>query len=387
MLLRQRYSALLGGHSMTKIASLPTIVGALLALGLSAAPAQAAPNRTWVSGHGTDSGACTLAAPCRTFAFALTQTGGEIDVLDLAGYGPVTITKAISIVNDGVGVAAIGSPTNNGVTINAGASDSVHLRGLTIDGGPGVPGILGTGGNLAVGVNGILFNTGGNLAIENCVVRSFLGAGIAITPSTSSSFSVSNTIVSDNEGILVSPTGSAVVSGVLSEVITNSNGVGIVVNGAVTTGASLNVTIVDSVASNNPGFGVEAVSSSGHAATAVMLRNVVASYSGTGLSAGQNAILRVAHSVVTGNGLGVNGYGERAVLGLAAAAGGVRVEYKKPLTGRAKCVMPPGQGQKSQSLEWEETKPELIINIQANLGGGLARPRPNAPIPFSSRNR
>jgi hypothetical protein len=44
------------------------------------------------------------------FAFALTQTaaGGEIDVLDPAGDGQVTITKAISIVNDGVGIAAIG---------------------------------------------------------------------------------------------------------------------------------------------------------------------------------------------------------------------------------------------------------------------------------------
>ena len=97
---------------MIKITSLSTIAGALLACGLSAAPAQAGPNRTWVSGTGTDSGACTRAAPCRTFAFALTQTaaGGEIDVLDPAGYGTVTITKAISIVNDGVGVAAIGAP-------------------------------------------------------------------------------------------------------------------------------------------------------------------------------------------------------------------------------------------------------------------------------------
>jgi hypothetical protein len=120
---------------MTKIASLPTIAGALLAFGLSAAPAQAGPNRTWVSGHGTDSGGCTRAAPCKTFAFALTQTaaGGEIDVLDPGGYGPVTITKAMSIVNDGVGVAAIGAPSGNAITINAGGDDSVHLRGLTID--------------------------------------------------------------------------------------------------------------------------------------------------------------------------------------------------------------------------------------------------------------
>src|SRR5580700_9764015 len=33
----------------------------------------------------------------------------------------------------------------------------------------------------------------------------------------------------------------------------------------------------------------------------------------------------------------------------------------------------PGQGQKSQSLEWEETKPGRISNIQANLGGCRGR--------------
>jgi hypothetical protein len=281
---------------MNKITSLPTIAGAVLACGLSAAPAQAGPpNRTWVSGKGTDSDACALVAPCRTFAFALTQTaaGGEIDVLDPADYGTVTITKAVSIVNDGVGVAAIGAESGNGVTINAGASDSVHLRGLTIDG---------------TGLYGILFTTGGTLEIENCVVRNFANAGINIVPSTSSSFSVSNTIVSNNlaNGILVVPLESAVVTGVLSEVTANNNFNGIFVNGRLTTGASLNVIIVDSVASNNNGFGVIAASASGNAATAVMLRNVVASNNVTGLSAVQNVILRVAHSVVTGNNTGVN---------------------------------------------------------------------------------
>src|ERR1700674_495628 len=83
----------------TKITALPAIAGALLACGLSAAPAEAQSSRTFVSGTGTDSGACTRVAPCKTFAFALTQTaaGAEIDVLDVAGYGHVTITKAISI--------------------------------------------------------------------------------------------------------------------------------------------------------------------------------------------------------------------------------------------------------------------------------------------------
>jgi hypothetical protein len=213
MLLRQRDSALLGGHFMIKVTSLSTIAWALLVFGLSAAPAQAGPNRTFVSGTGTDSGTCARTAPCRTFAFALTVTnaGGEIDVLD--AYGTVTIAKALGIVNDGVGVAAIGASSGNGITINAGANDSIHLRGLTIEG-------LGTGSN------GITLNMGANLAIENCVIRGFANAGINISPTTSSSFSVSNTIVSNNPfnyGINVGPQGSAVVTGVISNVTANNN--------------------------------------------------------------------------------------------------------------------------------------------------------------------
>jgi hypothetical protein len=243
---------------MIKITSL-SVTGALLAFGFSAAPAQAGPNRTWVSGHGTDSGGCPVTAPCRTFAFALTQTaaGGEIDVLEPAGYGPVTITKSISIVNDGVGTAAIGVESGNAITINAGANDSVHLRGLTIDG-------------LGRAANGIQFNSGARVDIENCVVRGFFAvAGINISPSTGGHFSVSNTIAANNNipgsGIDINPTGSAAVTGMLSKVTANNNLGGIIVKGSATTGASLNVTIVDSEASNNGSVGVF-VTASGPAA-------------------------------------------------------------------------------------------------------------------------
>jgi Periplasmic copper-binding protein (NosD) len=274
---------------MTKITSLQAIAAALLACGLSAAPAQAGPNRTWVSGTGTDGGTCTRAAPCKTFAFALTQTaaGGEIDVLDPAGYGAVTINHAISIINDGVGVAAVGVSSGNAITINAGATDSVHLRGLTLTG-------------LGTGLNGIQFTTGENLAIENCVIRNFANAGLNITPSTSSSFSVSNTISSNNSaiGISVQPTGSAVVSGVLSNVTANSNISGILVAGS---GVALNVTIANSNASNNSSLGVAAST----AATALLLSNVVASNNNTGIAASTSSTVRVGQSVVTGNVTGV----------------------------------------------------------------------------------
>src|SRR6266481_9627937 len=74
---------------------------ALFAAALHAAPAQAQLLRSFVSGIGSDSNACTRTAPCRTFAFAITHTnaGGEIYALDPAGYGPVTITKSISIIS------------------------------------------------------------------------------------------------------------------------------------------------------------------------------------------------------------------------------------------------------------------------------------------------
>src|ERR1035437_7279007 len=88
-----------------------------------AVPAQAQNARSFVSGHGLDTNACTLAAPCRTLAhaFSLTNAGGEIDVLDPVGYGSLTINKAMSSVNDGVGTAGVIVPSGGvGITINAG---------------------------------------------------------------------------------------------------------------------------------------------------------------------------------------------------------------------------------------------------------------------------
>ena len=69
----------------------------LCACGLSAALAQA--ERTGrFSGKGTDGGACAdRALPSFTFALTQTAAGGEIDVLDPAGYGTLTIAKPISI--------------------------------------------------------------------------------------------------------------------------------------------------------------------------------------------------------------------------------------------------------------------------------------------------
>lgn len=59
--------------------------------------AQAQATRTWVSGVGDDANPCSRTAPCKTFAGAISKTaaGGEINCLDPAGFGAVTITKSI----------------------------------------------------------------------------------------------------------------------------------------------------------------------------------------------------------------------------------------------------------------------------------------------------
>src|SRR5262249_50807496 len=130
--------------------------------------------------------------PCRTFQGAHDKTlaNGEITVLDPGGYGAVTITKSISIVNDGVGEAGmLVSGGGTGITVNAGASDAVNLRGLTIQG-------IGFGSG-----KGIVFNTGKSLSVEDCRVRNLIttiGDGIVFQPLNSSTLAITNTVVADN---------------------------------------------------------------------------------------------------------------------------------------------------------------------------------------------
>src|SRR5215472_11351460 len=151
---------------------------------ISSTDAYALSNRTFVSGSGSDTNPCSLGAPCRSFAGALAQTspGGEIAVLDTAGYGAVTIGQAVSIVNEEGVEAGITATSGDAISINAGASDVVNLRGLTIVG--------------AGGANGITFNSGGALNIQNCVIRGFTANGLNLAPTGSADINVSNTIVS-----------------------------------------------------------------------------------------------------------------------------------------------------------------------------------------------
>ena len=120
---------------------LPALVLGALALP-SSASAQA--TRTWVSGVGDDANPCSRTAPCKTFAGAISKTasGGEINCLDPAGYGGVTIAKSITIKCQYTEGGVLVSGTN-AIVINALSTDKVTLRGLDINGvGIGAPASL-----------------------------------------------------------------------------------------------------------------------------------------------------------------------------------------------------------------------------------------------------
>src|SRR5204862_8344779 len=126
--------------TMTKSRFFGTALSIVFVVLAASSFAAAQASRTWVSGVGDDANPCSRTAPCKTFAGAISKTadGGEIDALDPAGFGTVTITKSITIDGSGhlAGVLASGV---NGINVNAASSTSpgtavVILRNLSING-------------------------------------------------------------------------------------------------------------------------------------------------------------------------------------------------------------------------------------------------------------
>ena len=138
--------------------------------------AQAAANRTFVSTGGSDSNTslnCGGTTPCRTFGAALsvTNSGGEIVVLTSGGYGPATITEAVTITAVGVTASITATGGADGLDINT--SGNVTIRGL---------GFHGQG----TGENGILVSNVGALRLYNVIVENFSFVGIWFKASSGS---------------------------------------------------------------------------------------------------------------------------------------------------------------------------------------------------------
>src|SRR6202162_4518086 len=181
---------------------------------VAAAPAEAA-QRAFVSSSGNDANTasgCGIATPCRTFesAQSVVSDGGEIVALDAAGYGPITVTKSVTITANPGFYAGIAASTGTAVTINT-AGINVILRGLNING---------TGASY-----GAFMTNGNRLWIEDCIISNFYSDGVAVyAPAT---VRIVDSIIRDsNTGIYLDTGATATISGV--KVLGNLN-VGVLV--------------------------------------------------------------------------------------------------------------------------------------------------------------
>jgi hypothetical protein len=276
---------------MSKIAVLLTLLVTALVCVLPAAPAQAQAARTFVSAAGSDSNNCAnVATPCRHFAaaYAATAAEGEIDVLDPANYGELTIDHGISI--QGHGWASV-SAVSGGASITINGGDKINISGVILDGG-------GT-----VNSTGIQFNSGGSLTVRDSVIQNFYSDGITFAPNTStlSQIFVSNSLVSNNAsgGIDIVANGSGTTLGVIDHVQVENNSEGGIV--ASTNNQTINLTVTDSVIANNA-EGIRGSSLGGP--VSIVVRNcTIANNVGFGLGAlGVGTTIRVTRSTITGNG-------------------------------------------------------------------------------------
>lgn len=248
-------------------------------------------SRTWVSGVGSDSNPCTRSQPCQTFAGAIAKTaaGGEIDALDGGGFDAVTITKAITIDGGGGTVASILANGTNGIVVQAGASDTVTIRNLRIN-----------GLHAGTSTNGILFQSGKFLHIENCVVTGFTNHGIWANLTAAASMTVENTISRDNasSGLRGTDTAASLLVNVIRSSFSN-NQFGLWMDG------NVKATVTQSDASlNYLGFIAQ-----GNGGTAVLnLAGSNASNNSIGVQAGGGsnpAILNLTNNTIFDNGTGI----------------------------------------------------------------------------------
>jgi hypothetical protein len=277
-----------------RLAAVASVLAAAL---LSSAPALA--QRVFVAAQGSDSNPCTFALPCRSFQHAhdVVAAGGEIDVLDPAGYGLLSISKSISI--QGHGFAGIGGGGASGITINAGATDAVNLNGLLIEGN-------------GVGAVGIDVFSGSSFIIQNCAVHHLVrGLRMTSVASTAQTLFVSDSSFTDatltgNAAVIGTGSSGAIMASFVRVAFT-SQGDGLVVDGGSGTGA-ITVSVSDSIATNvsgNSGVGFIALSSAGHSAIDLTLLRTTSSGNTRGIrSNGPTATIRIAQSSLTGNATG-----------------------------------------------------------------------------------
>lgn len=201
-------------NTMSKRSILTSLLLTAVLAGVIPSAALAAAQRTFVAPTGSDSSGCTLALPCRSFnaAIAQTLTGGEVIVLDSAGYGAATITQPVSIIAPPGIYAGVSVLAGVGIIVNPG-SGKVTLRGLSIN-------------NLG-GTTGIAYQSGDVLYVDAVIVTNFPAAGLSANVGANGSLFMTNSSFHDNgTGALLNATAGTLTVGIDNTLFAR-NGVGI----------------------------------------------------------------------------------------------------------------------------------------------------------------
>lgn len=341
-----------------------------LAFGVVAIGPSHAAQRTFVSGAGSDANLCSLVAPCRGFARALSQTdvGGEIVVLDSAGYGAFTIDRSVSVIAPpgiyaGVSVFAPFA----GITIDAPGA-KVALRGLSINGQGGSPGVwMLNGAELHVEgcvisglVHGVLIQSG-STSVKDTIIRDNSQAGVKVANgAVTAHFDHVRLQNNPGTGIRIDQTSASVRASIRNSVVTDNGNAGILVTAD---GTALNVVDIDSTEITSNGWvGVEAgifvfvtdgsAKAEVSVANSLIARNRAAgvfSYPTSGV-----AHVSVTDSTITGN------YGQGIV---TSGAGGTLIASRNTITRNATAGLHNDAGTLYSSQD---------NRIQGNFGGATS---------------
>ncbi len=246
--------------------------------------------RTWVSGVGDDVNPCSRTAPCKTFAGAIskTATNGEINCLDPAGYGAVTVTKSITIDCEDTQGSILSAGTN-GVIVNitsvTDTKKAFKLRGVTINGA-------------GTGINGIRILSANSVNIEDGVIDGVTQHGISIeTTSGTPKIVVDRMSIRSNtgNGINAFITGGTVNLAITdSKLSTNATGLSL--------SSNTKAVIKTSTIANNT-TGVVAFQSD------LNVSNCVISGNTTGVSSLTGGTIRLFENIITSNGTGLSSGG------------------------------------------------------------------------------
>jgi hypothetical protein len=264
----------------------------LLSLTCTAGGAFAAAQRTFVASGGSDSNSCTLGAPCRSFNAAIAQTlpGGEVIVLDSAGYGPAVITQSVSIIAPAGVYAGVSVFTGAGIVVSGAAN--VTLQGLTI--------------NSLGGTIGIDYQSGGKLHVDGTVVTGFTGAassaGVRAALAGSGILVIRNSTFRDNDAGVRGSSAAGTLTVDIDRSAFERNAYGIALTDG-TAGVIRNSTVID----GGVGVGAEPTTAARSSRIEVHRSVVAGNNSGvvSGANAGAPALINLVSSLVSGNATGV----------------------------------------------------------------------------------